>query len=235
GINEHLNKPIDIEKFYKTLLKYISKKNAAHPESTSSLTLTAHIKDLETKDEFHIPEFKTVDTTRGLKYLVGNKKLYLKILNNFLNNYKDFSFVNLNSAEFQRATHTIKGLSANIGATALHAISEELDERQDRTLLDSWHVEMKKVIEELSDKLPKTKKEETKEYKEEFTDAKREELFSKLKEAATTSRPKECEAIMSEIEDYVLSADDHELLNKAKILIEKYEFKEASAMLKEIE
>ncbi|MFA6137549.1 MAG: ATP-binding protein [Sulfurimonas sp.] len=258
GMNEHLNKPIDIEKFYKTLLKYISKKNAAHPESTSSLTLTAHPESTslltltahtevsETKDEFHIPEFKTIDTKQSLKYLAGNKKLYLKILNNFLNTYKDFSFANLNSEEFQRATHTIKGLSANIGATALHAVSKELDERQDRTLLDSWHSEMKKVIEELSDKLPKTTKEETKAQKKELSHVseqsdkylfgtKREELFSKLKEAAATSRPKECEVIISEIERYELSTEDNELLNKAKILIEKYEFKEASTMLKEIE
>ncbi|MFA6191264.1 MAG: ATP-binding protein [Sulfurimonas sp.] len=246
GMNEHLNKPIDVEKFYKTLLKYISKKNVTHPESTSSLTPTAYAEVLQKKDEFHIPEFKTIDTTQGLKYLAGNKKVYLKILNNFLNNYKNFSFVNLNSEEFQRATHTIKGLSANIGATVLHTISEELDERQDKTLLDSWHEEMKNIIEELSDKLPETKKEEIKEQKKELLlaseqsnkclwNTKREKLFSKLKEAAATSRPKECEAIMSEIEGCELSTKDSELLNKAKILIEKYEFKKASAMLKEIE
>ncbi|MCX6076958.1 MAG: ATP-binding protein [Campylobacterales bacterium] len=246
GMNEHLNKPIDVEKFYKTLLKYISKKNVTHPESTSSLTPTAYAEVLQKKDEFHIPEFKTIDTTQGLKYLAGNKKVYLKILNNFLNNYKNFSFVNLNSEEFQRATHTIKGLSANIGATVLHTISEELDERQDKTLLDSWHEEMKNIIEELSDKLPETKKEEIKEQKKELLlvseqsnkclwNTKREKLFSKLKEAAATSRPKECEAIISEIEGYELSMEDSELLNKAKILIEKYEFKEASSMLKEIE
>jgi HPt (histidine-containing phosphotransfer) domain-containing protein len=217
-----------------------------HPESTSSLTPTAYAEVLQKKDEFHIPEFKTIDTTQGLKYLAGNKKLYLKILNNFLNNYKDFSFVNLNSEELQRATHTIKGLSANIGATVLHAISAELDERQDRTLLDSWHAEMKNVIEELSDKLSETKKEEIKEQKKEFLlvseqsdkclwGTKREKLFSKLKEAAATSRPKECKAIMSEIEGCELSIEDNELLNKVKILIEKYEFKEASAMLNVIE
>jgi len=78
GMDEHLNKPIDIEKLYETLLKYLSKK-VNKEESILNNSI----------DNITIPKFKSIDIEVGLKYLSQNKKLYIKILNDFKNNYKD--------------------------------------------------------------------------------------------------------------------------------------------------
>jgi len=61
GMNEHLNKPINVELLYKTLFKYLSNK------STKSQILK--------NDNKHIiiPNFTSI----GLSYLLENKKLYL--------------------------------------------------------------------------------------------------------------------------------------------------------------
>ena len=50
---------------------------------------------LQHAEESEIPELKTIDIAIGLKNMAGNKKLYLKILNDFLNNYNEFIFLGL--------------------------------------------------------------------------------------------------------------------------------------------
>ncbi|MFA6137555.1 MAG: ATP-binding protein [Sulfurimonas sp.] len=252
GMNEHLNKPIDVEKLYATLLKYIAKKSnvhpestssltltehpkstssltlTAHPESTSSLTLTAHVEIPQKREELILPEFKTIDTTLALKYMAGNKKLYLKVLNEFCNTYRDINLEELNNEEFHLTIHTLKGLSASIGAADLHRVVKELDANKDRELLQNLNAELKKVLDELEEKVLSKEK---KQIKQKVPDAKIYKLFTKLKKAAQTNRPKECEPITEEIETYKLTYEDENFFAEVKALIEMYKFKEAIFML----
>ena len=220
GMNEHLNKPINVEELYETLLKFITKK-----VNSEQLDIKKN------KEEFEVLIFKNIDASVGLKYLAGNKKLYLKILNNFVMDYKDLEFENLGDDEFKRQTHTIKGLSANIGATSLHKVSKKLDETQDKDLLDEFYDELKLVIDELESKLDlKENKDEV--IKKEITPQIKDELFNKLKEAILTKRPRNCETILEEIEEYKLLSEDEKLFRNVKNLILKYKFKEAEHLLK---
>jgi signal transduction histidine kinase/CheY-like chemotaxis protein len=140
GMNEHLNKPIDVEKLYKILLKYISKKilkdnSLSHKEDTINLK--------------NIATFTSLNIEKGLFYFADNKKLYLKILRNFANDYKKLNLDNLSTDAFKRATHSIKGLSANIGANTLNLIATELDESQNKALLPKFYNELTNVIAEI--------------------------------------------------------------------------------------
>jgi CheY-like chemotaxis protein len=239
GMNEHLNKPIDVEKLYETLLKYvskghnkplhISKKESRHPEGICR-SARAHEEVSKKKEEFEIPEFQTIDTACGLKNMAGNKKLYLKVLNDFLNNYKNINLENLGDEEFKRATHTIKGLSASIGATALHAISQELNATQNRELLAPWHVELQKVLDEIENKLQKNEEPQLKN-QQQLQGIKREELFLNLKKAVQTNQPKKIELILEEINSYNLIDEDEKLVIAIKELLEKYKFKEILELL----
>ncbi|MCK5110225.1 MAG: response regulator [Arcobacteraceae bacterium] len=213
GMNEHLNKPIDVEIFYAALLKYISKKDDKSQISSQ--------KD----EEINIPEFKNIDVENGLSHMVGNKKLYLKILNDFYNEYSSLQLEELNNEEFIREIHTIKGLSAHIGASKLNIILEELDETQDNNLLSKFYEELSKVLDELKDLLPYD--EELNTTLLELCPEKRDEIFNQLKEAISTKRPKECKSSISKIEKYQLDTKDKELFNQLKSLIKKYKFKEA--------
>ena len=131
GMNEHLNKPIDVEKLYETLLKYISTKT-----------------DLN-KSKSGIYNFKNISEDIGLSYLAGNRKLYLKLLNGFYDSYKDFSFDGLDDEEFKRFIHTIKGLSAGIGAEVLHKTITLLEESEDKSLVTEFYKELDKVLDDL--------------------------------------------------------------------------------------
>ncbi|MCK5295138.1 MAG: response regulator, partial [Arcobacteraceae bacterium] len=216
GMNEHLNKPIDVDKLYETLLKYISKK------------VDVVTKSLDKKDNINIPTFVNIDTTIGLSYMNENKELYLKILNDFKNNYSNCNLDNLDNSEFQRVTHTIKGLSANIGAVELNKISKELDKTQDKDLLPKFYSELNLVISELKSLLVDKKNNNLLE----LSDEKRVELFDKLKKALNSNRPKQYKPIIEEIEQYQLDDKEEEFFNKIKSLVEKYKIADAIKLIK---
>ncbi|MFA6195077.1 MAG: ATP-binding protein [Sulfurimonas sp.] len=76
-------------------------------------------------------------------------------------------------------------------------------------------------------------KEIKKQNKQELPHAKKEELFSKLKESAAISRPTECELIIKELEVYALSNEDENLFKQVKELVKKYEFKKVGDLFQD--
>ncbi|RLA76250.1 MAG: hypothetical protein DRG30_03265, partial [Epsilonproteobacteria bacterium] len=200
GMNEHLTKPIEINTFYEMLLKYISKKVDSS-------------------------EFTNIDSNVGIQHLDGNKKLYLKILGNFKDTYEDMNFNDLDDEEFRRVIHTMKGLSANIGAISLHKISIELDKTQDKLLLPKFCEELSKVLDELKDiEDLDTKSDDSGSV---IDDAERKILFSKLKMVIKSKKPKECNLVIGEIQTHQLSDEDERFFNKIKILVQNYKYNEA--------
>lgn len=218
GMNAHLNKPIEVEKLYGILLKYISKK--IHHEA-----LRSEDGDVGTL----IPEFQTIDTALGLKYMASNAKLYIKILNKFYDDYHDIALEKMDEEDFKRATHSIKGLSINIGAVALGKIAKMLNETQDMAILPQFYEHLRSVTDEL--KVLKNDNAEKTSGKPHIDDTQREVLIDKLKEALGSKRPKRCSAVMEEIENFTWSESDRELFISLKKLIERYKFREARMML----
>ncbi len=218
GMNEHLNKPIDVEKLFETLRKYLSSGDTSNTFETQ-------------KKEIDLPEFKKIDTQTGLSHMGNNKKLYLKILSNFYGDYSDITFDGLNDEEFKRAMHTLKGLSVNIGAMKLHRIAKEIEETGNRALLDSLMKELKEVLNELST-ITKDKN-ETSNLKE-LASEKRKELFSNLKEAIQKRRAKKIEPLIEEIEKYKLNEKDKEVFEKVKKAIEDFDYRKAKKLIEEI-
>ena len=221
GMNEHLNKPIDVEKLYETLLKYIIKK--------------VEIADtkLNTASENLIPDFETIDKTLGLLHMGGSEKLYMKVLNNFVEDYKDFNINNVEVDEFKRATHTLKGLSANIGAVALNVLVSEIDETGDKSLLLKLYESLNITIKDIQEKLIPVVEKDVAANKDEIETSKRDELFLKLQEAVEKKAPKDSKLIMAEMDTYKFSDEDTELLTKIKEYMKKYKFKEISQLLED--
>jgi len=219
GMNEHLNKPINVEELYKTLLKYISKKIDIQNEQ---------IKESDEEEDLILPEFESLDCTDALKLLSNNKKVYMKILEGLLE-YKDIDLEKLDDDEFKRATHTIKGISKGAGAADLYQIIKELDETQNKGLLPQFYKHLKIVTDEIQSKLKPTKegKGNTKILDEKL----KEELFERLKEALKTNRPKNCEPIINEIEKYKLDKDTEKQFQKVKNLIKKFKLSQALEVL----
>ncbi len=210
GMIEHLNKPIDIDKLLQILLQYIPKK--------------CEVKDIRTQlQQIPLPNFDCIDI--GLSHISSNTELFIKILNEFKNNYRDLNIDNLNDKEFSLIIHTIKGLSANIGATNLYQITKQIDELQDRSLLKDFYRELSRVINELDSKLTTSIKTDIE--KEMISIKENSKLFDELKVALSSRRAKNCTDVISKIDQYELNCDDTILFNEIKLLINQYKFKDA--------
>jgi two-component system sensor histidine kinase/response regulator len=118
-MNDHLAKPIDPEKLYDTLLRWIPPRPAgvvaAGGGSPSYLPVVW-------TDSLVIPG---IDTASALKRAGGNQKRYESLLNLFANSQSNaVSEIRTalgagDSATAQRVAHSLKGASANLGAASL--------------------------------------------------------------------------------------------------------------------
>ncbi len=228
GMNEHLNKPVDIELLNKTLLKYM--------KSTKLNKNNNKLKDIHDKsdEKSGIDLFEHINTAKGLALLANNEKLYLKMLEGFFNSYKDVNMDNLNQLDdesFTRFMHTIKGLASGIGAMELHEVSKKLEELRDENLINEFVNILDDVYDDLRMIYKDEKNEELK--GEELSDEKRNELFLKLKEVVAKKRSRECNPVIEEIEKYNLNDQDRPMFKKVKDLIHKRKFKEAIEMIGE--
>jgi len=216
GMNAYLSKPIDVEKFYHILLKFIVKK--VNVPLDSSL--------LETK-KTELPTFHTLDTTLGLIHVNNNAKLYMKIVNTFYNDYVDFTFDGLSDDTFKRATHTLKGLSKSIGATTLYALAKTLDETQDKALCDKIYLALRSVTDEIGHK----QEEKISTVLLDITDELRNRLFTDLKEAIVKKRTRLTLPLIEELQHYTLSEEDRQTVAIVHELLRNREFQKALEML----
>ena len=218
GMNDHLNKPIEVEKLYAILLKYITKK-----VNTKSL-------DAQVEPDITMPVFNNIDVNKGLEHLANNKKLYLKLLNGLIKDYKALNLDNLDETTFKLKIHTLKGLLGTIGATSLYNITKELDDSQNRDLLPKFYEQLNLIIDELEEKLISNNSFKD-EKKEDITQEKRDELFNRLKEALDLMEPEKCNGIIEELEKYNLFSEDKENFTKIIELVCQYDFDEALELL----
>ncbi len=151
GMNEHINKPIDIYKLYEILLKYFSAQ--ADDNMQPIIQDTSTINSANTPNEFEVPEFISIDTELGLSFFSGNKTIYIKILKKFAEGYRDLDVESLDQEALKRSAHTVRGLSSNIGASSLNAITVKLDQTQTKALISEFSQSLSQVIAEIDQKL----------------------------------------------------------------------------------
>lgn len=119
GMNDHITKPIDPDTLFATLAKWRAQPMHKRRESDKSAA-AAPIKTA-------LPplSIEGIDTAAGLQRVNGNSHLYARVLRQFCD--KQVHFVDevnecLQTADYEtaeRKAHTVKGLLATIGATAL--------------------------------------------------------------------------------------------------------------------
>ena len=114
-MNDHLAKPIDIEKLKEVIVRYLD----------TSLEKTV-IKDKILIDN-SIPGINLVELIERLN---NNKELSYQMLNKFAEDKKDIvdelNSLDINSKEFDLLIHNIKGLSGNLSLVDIYKYSKEL-------------------------------------------------------------------------------------------------------------
>ena len=128
GMQSHLSKPIDVDSFYKTLLRFITPKNK---KTTQKISLQP------TKELPLVHTFDTlvnIDTADGLTRLNNNSTAYQNVLYKFADMFSDITaqlHKHANNGTYEEGrvlAHNLKGLAGNIGAKEIYRLTQELEE-----------------------------------------------------------------------------------------------------------
>jgi signal transduction histidine kinase/DNA-binding response OmpR family regulator len=120
GMNDHIPKPIDPDQLFDALLRWIRPRTATAVAVSASGSLISQA--VARSDFLLIPGIATAD---GLKRAGGNRKRYESLLSLFADSQANSvsairaALASKDSTTAQRLAHSLKGASANLGATAL--------------------------------------------------------------------------------------------------------------------
>jgi signal transduction histidine kinase/CheY-like chemotaxis protein len=127
GMNDHVSKPIDPEKLFAVLVKWIQpKEHLTRPTETTQGTLPPAPPLPEDLPEINFSE--------GLERVAGNRALYEKLLQDFANQYAlSDSILQKHLKENDLKTmgniiHSIKGTAGNLGAYQLSRAARRLEQ-----------------------------------------------------------------------------------------------------------
>ncbi len=240
GMNDHVSKPIDPEKLFTTLEKWLKrtekKKNARQEETPQKSA------------EISLPKLAGIDIDSALYMMGGNGKLLEKLLRKFTRNHGQTAqeireaLEKKNFKLAHRLSHTVAGVAGTIGAKALENAARDLlqsikQEQHEETLLllDTFEQEQERVVTSLSllaedDKQSRPVMQES---GERDMDRLR-ELVNTLQLPLKKRNPKECQAIMAKIGDLQSPLSCTEELMELRQLLTKYRFKDAEPLLTSI-
>ena len=131
GMNDHIAKPIDPASLYHTVERfYAPVERPAAPTKPSS---HAAAQDSTPGDSPGLPVVANLDTTNGLARVGGNRRLYLKLLREFVEQQGPAveqigdALSRGDRALAERLAHTLKGLSGSVGAEPVQSAAAVLE------------------------------------------------------------------------------------------------------------
>ncbi len=149
GMNDYISKPIDIEQMFDTLIKWIRPAERSVPVYCD--------KGADCENEYcEIPDsIEGVDISDGLRRVRGNRKLYMKLIFQFMKENRDL-VENINqlleegkSEESHLLVHTLKSTAGCIGAHGIQRAAGGLES----VLKEGKNKNYSEMVEILSDEL----------------------------------------------------------------------------------
>ncbi len=236
GMSDHVTKPIDPEALYATLRRWVSPSMRAVAEKRPPAAT-----------EGELPNLPGIDTAMGLKRVAGNRKLYRKLLNDFLLGYAEHvtkireAMDGGRGEEAHRLAHTLKGVAGNIGASALQAAAQEVESAlkagdMDRVgrALPPLQVELAAVLQVLRESAQATSAPHAAEVapRRELDLAKITPLVNELKEMLLKNNP-DAEAVLEKLRSELTGAHADGLENVAQSL-DMFDFAGATEALAQL-
>lgn len=255
GMNDHISKPIDPKIVFSKIAKYLKSSGYEPPNGiveeglviidneNDNNNLTSNNEDDKQLDNASfvqsLRDIEELNVSKGLENCVNKESMYESIIKKFVNNNKDsktefftaFEKGDLKTCE--RIAHTLKGVSATLGAITIseqaaeveYSVNKDLEKQVISDKAQPLFENLENLMDKINSKIvvektePKNQEVSTKEEQIEFL----EELLL----ANNTKKPKVCSLILSRF-DVVWEEEDVEEAELAISLTKKYKFKEAA-------
>jgi CheY-like chemotaxis protein len=130
GMNDHISKPIDPDNLFETVGRFYK---PANPTGTQA-PVAVKSPEVNAPKADDLPVIAGLDTNDGLTRVAGNRKLYLKLLRQFVE--QQGPAVEGNTAALaagdvsslpERLAHALKGVAGNVGAKSVHGVAGVLE------------------------------------------------------------------------------------------------------------
>ncbi|HXI72870.1 MAG TPA: response regulator [Verrucomicrobiae bacterium] len=133
GMNDHISKPIDPANLFETVGRFYKPLPLTPSLSPSGGEGARRVGEGATQPENDLPSIPELDAKDGLARVGGNRKLYLKLLRQFVAQQADAATQIAGQikagdhATAERAAHTVKGVAGNLGAKDVQSAAAELE------------------------------------------------------------------------------------------------------------
>ena len=125
GMNDHVAKPIEIERLHAALVRWVPPRSASSPAATDGES---------SGGELELPDaLPGIDVKAGLARVAGNRKLYRALLRGFAEKHHDeeatvtAALAGGQRDEARLIVHTVKGVAGNLGAAGLADAAARLE------------------------------------------------------------------------------------------------------------
>ena len=135
GMNDHIEKPINVDLMFQTMARWIKPAKQAQKEPQPSKPATTELSEKPLEQPLLPDTLDGIDLAIGLKITQNNAKLYLRLLQKFAKHHSVDDFKNQflqaidagNSELAQRLAHSLKGSSGNLGMKDLQQAASQLE------------------------------------------------------------------------------------------------------------
>jgi len=120
GFDEHVPKPIDPQRLYQVLSRYLAEAEQSQPRKRPD-------------DGSELPHIDGLDSAWGLTRVGGNHDLYRRLLQGYKRDFGQVieqlqqAIAHEDGPQAQRLAHSLRGVSANLGAEAIAKPAEKLE------------------------------------------------------------------------------------------------------------
>ncbi|NCA70252.1 MAG: response regulator [Sphingobacteriia bacterium] len=240
GMNAHLSKPLDLERLHAVLLEYLRPRDAStrgapteaprtHPSKALQAVTRAPVLDHSKSAPWH-----TLDTAAGLAYMSGDQRLYERILVGFATSFRDLR-LHPQAPDARRTLHSIKGLSATLGAVRLHQLALALESSWDAAALDAFHGELDGVVAEIDAHSRVADERGTEPDQAVATPAVTQALFDQLGQEAEAGNSRKCRDVIERLSSLRLAAPDLARMKEAERLLSQRKYSELAGLARSVE